>query len=92
MRVEELRETVREYRKRDEMTDEKMSEWQTALRNLALAETALEFSEKASIDGGSSRIPEGVMRAIEQINRRESVAKEDVMDELSELSDCNAGN
>jgi len=91
-RVEELRETVREYRKRDEMTDEKMSEWQTALRNLALAETALEFTERAPVDGGASRIPEGVVRAIEQINRGESVAKVDMMYGLNDLSDSDAGN
>lgn len=91
-RVEELRETVREYRKRDEMTDEKMSEWQTALRNLALAETALEFTERAPVDGGASRIPEGVVRAIEQINRGESVAKVDMMDGLNDLSDSDADN
>jgi hypothetical protein len=91
-RVEELRETVREYRKHDEMTDEKMVKWQTALRNLAFAETALEFTERAPIDGESSRIPEGVVRAIEQINRGESVAKVDVMDGLNDLSDSDAGN
>jgi len=91
-RVAELREAVREYRQCDEMSSEKMIEWRTALRNLALAETALEFTERVPIDGESSRIPEGVVRAIEQINRGESVAKEDVIDGLNDLSDSDAGN
>jgi hypothetical protein len=33
-----------------------------------------------------------VVRAIEQINRGESVAKEDVMDGLDDLSGADAGN
>ena len=74
------------------MTDEKMGEWRTSLRNLALAETALEFTERAPVDGGAPRIPEGVVRAIEQINRGESVAKVDVMDGLGEVFDSDAGN
>jgi len=91
-RVEKLRETVRKYRQCDEMTDEKMVEWRTALRNLALAETALEFTEKASVDGRAPHISEDVMKAIKQINRGESAAKEAVMDELNDLSDSDASN
>lgn len=90
--VAELRETVREYRHCDEMTDEKMEEWQTALRNLTFAKIALEFTEGTPMDSESPRIPEGVVRAIEQINRGESVAKEDVMDGLDDLSGADAGN
>lgn len=44
-RVEELREAVYEYRHRDDLADEEITEWQTALRNLYIAETALEFVE-----------------------------------------------
>jgi DNA-binding MarR family transcriptional regulator len=91
-RIEELRETVRGYQQCDEMTDERIVEWQTAFRNLVIAETALEFAQSAPVDGESPPISKGAIRVIEQINRGESVAKEDLLDELSELSDSDAGN
>jgi DNA-binding Lrp family transcriptional regulator len=91
-RVEELRETVRGYQQCDEMTDERRVEWQTALRNLVIAETALEFAQSAPVDGESPPISEGAKRVIEQINRGEGVAKEHVLEELSEVSDSDAGN
>lgn len=90
--VEELRETVREYRQCDEITNERKMEWQTALRNLVIAETALEFAQKAPADDEDIPIPEGGIEVIEQINRGESIAKEDVLDGLSDLSDSDAGN
>jgi len=91
-RVEELRETVREYRQCDEMTDERKGEWQTALRNLVIAETTLEVAQRAPVDGDTPSIPEGAIEAIEQIKCGENVAEEDVLNELSDLSDSDAGN
>lgn len=79
-RVEELRETVSEYRTAGDLSGEEITKWQTDLRNLYIAETALEFAK--------GEIPEGVVRAAEQLNRGESVSKEEMMEGLHGVNDC----
>jgi len=49
-RVEGLRETVCEYRTMEDLTDEDITSWKTALRNLYIGETALEFLESEDVE------------------------------------------
>lgn len=52
------------------------------MRNLYIAETALEI-----VDEGQ-KIPESVVRAVEQINLGESVSEQEMVDGLRDVADC----
>lgn len=72
-----------------------MSDSDQSLRKLfeRHAEDELTLQQVAEeADGESVFIPKGTVRAAEQINRGESLSKEELMDGLSGLSDSDTGN